>query len=102
MLERSRPVTRGQSAWTGAKWGALVLAIPSAISLAVQHEEVGTSIGGAAALGAFSGGLLGGLIGAAVGAGRAGDRWERIEPSLLVGTGANGSSRLSLSVSLAF
>lgn len=99
MLERRRTVTRGQSAWTGAKWGALVGAIPGAISLAAQHDQVGDSgmsVGGATALGAFSGGLFGGLIGAAIGAGRAGDRWEQIEPSLLVGQA--GSARLSLSV----
>ncbi len=98
MLERSRSVTRRQSAWTGAKWGALVGAIPGALSLGLQHEQVGkegSSVAKAATLGAFSGGLFGGLIGAAVGAGRAGDRWERLEPSLLIGTG--GSARLSLS-----
>ena len=99
ILERRRTVTRGRSAWTGAKWGVLVGAIPGAISLAAQHDQVGhsgMSVGGAAALGAISGGLFGGLVGAAIGAGRAGDRWEQIEPSLLVGPA--GSARLSLSI----
>ena len=102
-LERRRG--RGRSAWTGAKRGALIGAIPAAISLGLQHEQVGeqgSSVGKAMALGAISGGLFGGLIGAAIGAGRGGDRWDRIDPSLLVVPSVGGSLHLRFSASLAF
>ena len=33
--------SRGQAAWTKAKWGALIGAVPGAISLGLQHEQVG-------------------------------------------------------------
>ena len=38
-IEVSR--SRGQAAWTKAKWGALIGAVPGAISLGLQHEQVG-------------------------------------------------------------
>jgi len=68
------------SAWRHAKWGALIGAVPGAVSLALQHEQVGggSSVGKAAALGAWSGGLFGGLIGAAFGAAHRGEKWERV------------------------
>ena len=57
--------SRSQGAWTKAKWGALIGAVPGAISLGFGHEQIGengSSVGKAAALGAWSGGLFGGLI----------------------------------------
>jgi len=83
-IDISRGVrTKGQAAKKGAlRWG-IILAVVGAISLGLQHEEVGedgSSPGKAAALGAWSGALFGGLIGAAVGAGRAGEQWEKIYP----------------------
>ncbi len=105
-VERSSGyVTRSQSAWNAAKWGALVGAVPAAISLGLQHENVGengSSVAGATALGAFSGGLFGGLIGAAIGAGRSGDRWEQVSPSLLVRPTGDGAATLGFVVSVAF
>ena len=78
-------VSRGQesrkrSAWSRAKWGIVIGAVPGAVSLGLQHEEVGggSSVGKAAALGAWSGGLFGGLIGAAIGAARPPENWERV------------------------
>ncbi len=73
--------SRAQGAWTKAKWGALIGAVPGAISLGFGHEQIGengSSVGKAAALGAWSGGLFGGLIGAAIGALNPGDDWESI------------------------
>ena len=71
---------RGRSAWRYAKWGAAIGAASGAVSLGLQHDQVGdgSSVGGAVALGAWSGMLFGGLIGAAIGAGRSGEKWERI------------------------
>ena len=73
-------VSRKKSAWKGAKWGAAIGAVPGAISLGLQHEEVGggSSVAKASALGAWSGGLFGGLIGAVVGAVHQGENWERV------------------------
>jgi hypothetical protein len=72
--------SRGRSAWRYAKWGAAIGAASGAISLGLQHDQVGdgSSVGSAVALGAWSGMLFGGLIGAAVGASRAGEQWERV------------------------
>ena len=72
--------SRKTSAWRGARWGAAIGGVPGAISLGLQHEQVGggTSVAKAAALGAWSGGLFGGLIGAAVGALFPGEKWERV------------------------
>ena len=80
-IEISRGIrSRKTSAWRHGKWGAVIGAVPGAISLALQHEEVGggASAAKAAALGAWSGGLFGGVIGAVVGALRPGENWERI------------------------
>ena len=80
-LEISRGASaRKSSAWRGAKWGAAIGAGAGAISLGLQHEEVGggSSVGEAAALGVWSGGLFGGAIGALVGAARATEQWERV------------------------
>jgi hypothetical protein len=76
-------VSKGQGAKRGAIWGAVIAGVAGAISLGLQHEQVGedgSSVGKAAALGAFSGGLFGGLIGAGIGAARAGERWEPVWP----------------------
>jgi hypothetical protein len=72
--------SRGQSAWRYAKWGAVIGATSGAISLGLQHDQVGdgSSVGSAVALGAWSGMLFGGLVGAAIGASRSGERWERV------------------------
>ena len=81
-ISRGRP-NRAQRARTGAKWGALLGGGLGAVSLGVQHQQVGdggSSVGKAAALGAFSGGLFGGLIGAGIGAVRSGDKWEHVYP----------------------
>ena len=61
-LETGRPQSRCQSAWSKAKWWALIGAA-SGLTLGFQHEQVGedgSSFAEAAALGAWSGGLLGG------------------------------------------
>lgn len=79
--------SRGQAVWGKAKWGALFGAVPGAISLGLQHEQVGengSSVGRAMALGAWSGGLLGGLIGATIGALHPGEKWERVSPSFRI------------------
>ena len=75
--------TRGQGFRKGALWGAVILASISAVSGALQHEQVGddgATVTEAALLGIWSGGLFGGLIGGAIGAARAGDRWEQVFP----------------------
>lgn len=80
-IEISRGLlSRKNSAWKHAKWGAVIGAVPGAISLGLQHEQVGggSSFAKATALGAWSGGLFGGLIGAAVGAAHPGENWERV------------------------
>ena len=73
-------LSRKTSAWKRAKWGAVIGAVPGAVSLGLQHEQVGggSSAAKAAALGAWSGGLFGGLIGAAFGAAHPGENWERV------------------------
>jgi hypothetical protein len=73
-------LSRKESAWKYAKWGVVIGAVPGAISLGLQHEEVGggSSVAKATALGAWFGALFGGLIGAAIGAGRRGEKWERL------------------------
>jgi hypothetical protein len=72
--------SRKASAWRRAKWGAAIGAVPGAISLGLQHEEVGggSSVAEAAALGAWSGGLFGGLVGALVGSAHPDEIWERV------------------------
>lgn len=80
-IEISRGLlSRKNSAWRHAKWGAVIGAVPGAISLGLQHEQVGggSSVAKATALGAWSGGLFGGLIGAVVGAAHPGENWERV------------------------
>src|SRR5262245_44195296 len=49
--------SRAQSAWRYAKWGAAIGAGSGAISLGLQHDQVGdgSSVGRAVALGAWSG-----------------------------------------------
>ena len=104
-LERGYRKTRGESAWDGAKWGALILAIPGAISLAIQHNQVGedgVSVPQGAALGAFSGGLFGGLIGAAIGASRPGTRWESIALSTLASAATRSSPSVGLTLTVGF
>jgi len=73
-------LSRKTSAWRRAKWGALIGSVPGAISLGLQHEQVGggSSVTKAAALGAWSGGLFGGVIGAVVGAAHPSENWERV------------------------
>jgi len=82
---RTIEISRGQqSRWKKyALRGAIISGAIGAISLGLQHEEVGengSSVGKAAALGAWSGGLFGGLIGSAIGATRHTDQWERVWP----------------------
>lgn len=80
-IEISRGLmSRGESAWRRATWGAVIGAVPGAISLGLQHEQVGggSSVAKAAALGAWSGGLFGGLIGAVIGAGHPSEKWEQV------------------------
>jgi hypothetical protein len=93
---------RGSAAWSKAKWGALIGAIPGAISLGAQHQQVGedgSSVAGAAALGAWSGAILGGLIGAAVGAIHPGEEWQKVVPSFRVVTsGRDRGARFSLTL----
>lgn len=75
--------SRGAGAWSKAKWGAFFGGVPGAISLGLQHDQVGengSSVGKAMALGAWSGGLFGGLIGAAIGAAHPGEKWEKVTP----------------------
>jgi len=100
-------VPRGQAAWKAAKWGALFGAVPGAISLGLQHEQVGengSSVAKAMALGAFSGGLFGGIIGAAIGAIRPGEDWqEAVLPSVQLASTGKGSFReVSFAVSVVF
>ena len=75
--------SKGAGAKKGAiRWG-LIMAGIGAVSLGLQHDEVGedgSSVGEAVALGLWSGGLFGGLIGAGVGAARAGEQWEHLWP----------------------
>ena len=80
-IEISRGLlSRKKSAWNRARWGAVIGAVPGAISLGLQHEQVGggSNVAKASALGAWSGGLFGGLIGAVVGAVHQGENWERV------------------------
>jgi hypothetical protein len=82
-VSRSR-TSRGQGFKKGALRGALIAGVLGAISLGLQHDQVGedgSSAAKAAALGAWSGGLFGGLIGGAIGAARAGDEWEQTYPA---------------------
>jgi hypothetical protein len=73
-------LSRKNSAWKRAKWSGAIGAAAGAISLGLQHEQVGEGASPAegAALGAWSGALFGGLIGALVGAARPAENWERI------------------------
>lgn len=82
---KSIEVSRGrESKWKKyALRGAIAAGAIGAISLGLQHEEVGengSSAGKAAALGAWSGGLFGGLIGGAIGATKHADHWEQVWP----------------------
>lgn len=64
------------------RWG-LIMAGIGAVSLGLQHDDVGedgSSVGEAVALGLWSGGLFGSLIGAGVGAARAGEKWHQVWP----------------------
>jgi hypothetical protein len=100
-VETRRPRSRSGGAWHKAKWGALLGAVPGAISLGIQHEAVGedgASVAGAAALGAWSGGLFGGLIGAAVGALSPGEEWVKVSG----GAAPGKDSGFSLSVTFEF
>jgi len=86
-LETGRPRSRCQSAWSTAKWWALVGAA-SGLTLGFQHEQVGedgSSFAEAAALGAWSGGLIGGLIGAWIGAASPGEEWVTVNPQVHIG-----------------
>jgi hypothetical protein len=86
-IETSRPQGRCQSAWSKAKWWALIGAA-SGLTLGFQHEQVGedgSSFAEAAALGAWSGGLIGGLIGAGIGAANPGDEWVTVNPQVHFG-----------------
>jgi hypothetical protein len=98
-LETRGPRTKGQGAWSKAKWGALIGGI-SGLSLAFQHEQVGeegVSPGHAAALGAWSGGLFGGLIGALVGATNPGEGWVDVRPQVQFG-GRNPGFGLAVTI----
>jgi len=82
---KSIEVSRGrESKWKKyAVRGAIISGAIGAVSLGLQHEEVGengSSFGKAAALGAWSGGLFGGAIGGAIGAAKSADHWERVWP----------------------
>lgn len=81
-ISRGR-TSRGAGFRNGAIRGAIILAAISAVSGALQHEQVGedgATVTEAALLGIWSGGLFGGLIGGGIGAARAGDRWEQVWP----------------------
>jgi len=75
--------SKGAGAKKGAiRWG-LIMAGLGAVSLGLQHDDVGedgSSAGEAVALGLWSGGLFGSLIGAGVGAARAGEKWQKVFP----------------------
>lgn len=83
-LEVSRGnASRASAAKKGAIRGALITGALGAISLGLQHDDVGengSNGGKAAALGAWSGGLFGGVVGAAIGAARAGEKWHQVWP----------------------
>jgi len=86
-LETGRPESRKHSAWSGAKWGALIGAA-SGLTLGFQHEQVGedgATFAEAAALGAWSGGLFGTLIGAWIGAANPGEEWVSVNPRVHFG-----------------
>lgn len=86
-LETGSPQCRCQSAWSTAKWWALIGAA-SGLTLGFQHEQVGedgSSFAEAAALGAWSGGLFGGLIGAWIGAANPGEEWVTVNPRAHLG-----------------
>ena len=75
--------SKGAAAKKGAVTWGLIFAGIGAVSLGLQHDDVGedgSSVGEAVALGLWSGGLFGGLIGAGVGAARAGEKWETVWP----------------------
>lgn len=58
-IEISRgSMSRRESAWRRALWGAAIGAVPGAVSLGLQHEQVGggSSVAKAAVLGGWSGG----------------------------------------------
>ena len=81
-ISRGR-TSRGAAFRQGAIRGAIIMGALGAVSLGLQHEQVGeegSSVAKAAALGVWSGGLFGGLIGGGIGAARRGDDWEHIWP----------------------
>lgn len=81
-ISRGR-TSRGAGFRKGAIRGAIIMGALGALSLGLQHEQVGedgSSVGEAVALGLWSGGLFGALIGGGIGAARSGDRWEQIWP----------------------
>ena len=97
--------SRSQAAWSKAKWGALIGAVPGAVSLGLGHEQIGedgASVGKAAALGAWSGGLFGGLIGVAIGAMSPGEAWEKVSPSFYIATTGQGAPGFSFAVTIGF
>jgi hypothetical protein len=99
------PRGRCAAAWSKGKWGALIGAVPGAISLALQHEQVGedgSSAGEAALLGAWSGGLFGGLIGALIGAANPGEAWEKVSLSPAIELGIEGRGGFSFSLTVGF
>jgi hypothetical protein len=100
-LETGSPQSRCQSAWSKAKWWALIGAA-SGLTLGFQHEQVGedgSSVAEAAALGAWSGGLFAGLIGAWIGAANPGENWVTVNPRVHVGGRDTG---FSIQVTLGF
>jgi len=100
-LETGSPQSRCQSAWSKAKWWALIGAA-SGLTLGFQHDQVGedgSSFAEAAALGAWSGGLFGGLIGAWIGAANPGEEWVTVNPRAHVGGRDPG---FSIQVTLGF
>jgi len=83
-IESSRSRTsRGAGFRKGAIRGAIIMGVLGAISLGLQHDDVGedgATVSEAVLLGVWSGGLFGGLIGGAIGAARSGDQWEQVWP----------------------
>jgi hypothetical protein len=75
--------SRGAGLRKGAIRGAIIMGVLGALSLGLQHGDIGedgATVTEAVLLGVWSGGLFGGLIGGAIGAARSGDRWEQVWP----------------------
>lgn len=79
-IEVSRGVSRGRSLRRSVGWGVAIGGATGAVSLGIQHEEVGggSSAGQAAALGALSGSITGGLVGLFIGLFSSSEKWDRI------------------------